>query len=154
MHSRRQALIGIAGGILTSATATFSGTSRAYACSYANYPTPLEEQRAFWNASRTVFLARIDRLRPFSTVEQPHGRRGVLVPLEVLKGTGPIPWVPLSTRRVTTSCDSQPPALQRWSTNGELFVVFSRDRGRNVSSEVRMVRRINVVEPRVLARLR
>lgn len=79
----------------------------------------------------------------------------MLVPLEVLKGSGPVPKIALVTKRLNIGmCESHPTALEPGVANGDLFVVYSRDSGPNVTSNVYMEGVGEVVEPRVLSQLR
>lgn len=121
----------------------------AAACEYM---TSTEPQVAPWDVSETVYLARIERLQTFQA-KYHSGRRGVLVPVDVLKGSGPVPNIALATRPNPTSCDTEPPALRPGVSNGDLFIVFSNDRGPNVTENVGMVRAETVDDPRVLSRL-
>lgn len=110
------------------AVATAIPTAQVQACSVLSTGTEVGRQRAMWDASTTVYVARIDRLRPSQFQGRPSGYRGVLVPLQVLKGAGPIPWLSLDYPRPVTSCGPYPSALA--GTNGDRFIVYSRTRGR------------------------
>lgn len=121
----------------------------AAACEFTTSTGP---QVAPWDVSETVYLARIERLQTFQARDH-SGRRGVLVPVDVLKGSGPVPNVNLTTRPPLTSCDSEPSALWPGVSNGDLFLVYSNDRGPDVTENVGMVRAETVDDPRVLSRL-
>lgn len=109
----------------------FSPALRAQACDFAYKPEP-ERQRALWDQSATVYLARIDRLRPREW-DRLTARRGVLVPIRVLKGAGSVPRVPVQHNAHITSCGLSPSALE--SNNGEMFIVFAASSGASIEQD-------------------
>ncbi|RZJ46357.1 MAG: hypothetical protein EON87_04950 [Brevundimonas sp.] len=136
------------------ATAALGGAPPpAVACSVRPF-TPEERlawQADLWRQSETVYLARIDRLRSFRDAQGRPGRRGVLVPIAVLKGGGPIPWVSLSATS-ETSCGIMISALS--GEQGDRFLVYSADRGARVTSRVRTLALEDVVDPHARRALR
>ncbi|RZJ90685.1 MAG: hypothetical protein EON88_18270 [Brevundimonas sp.] len=138
---------------LSFAAAFSAAPPPAIACSILPF-TP--EQRVawqgdLWRQSETVYLARIDRLRSFRDAQGRPGRRGVLVPIAVLKGGGPIPWVSL-TATAETSCGLGIAALS--GEQGDRFLVYSSDRGPLVTRQVRTMALEDVVDPQARRALR
>ena len=111
----------------------------------------IEWQSDLWRRSETVYLARIDRLRSFRDARGYSGRRGVLVPIAVLKGGGPIPWVSLSAT-AETSCGLGSAALS--GKQGDRFLVYSSARGPRVTSRVTTMALEDVVDPQARRALR
>lgn len=124
-------------------------TAQVQACSVSSTGTEVSRQRAMWDASTTVYVARIDRLRPSQFQGRPSGYQGMLVPLQVLKGAGPVPWLSLDYPGPVTSCGPYPSALA--GTNGDRFLVYSRTRGRNTTSNVTTIALDKIVDPRALS---